>query len=251
MMTVSVGVYLVRAFLTQNSELVKISCGLQSALHLREHMHLAPYRLILLTCRFCYRPIRPSRRCVYPAHRHFSSSAPAFVKGESSPPPADQPGPSAVSPKIAPIVETISTLTLVEVSELVTALKVSLSYLLLSFAPVLVVVLPEMCADVVLGSTEYIRDCHAGSIRSSCRCTCHIRGCCRGETERKDNLYCEIGKDRCGSKSKGHPGSQGDHAQHELGGGMSSRSNLPHWSIHSHHLNINPSVTNLRPAYRS
>ena len=41
----------------------------------------------------------------------------------SSPTPADQPGPSKISPKISPLVDQISTLTLLEVSELVTALK--------------------------------------------------------------------------------------------------------------------------------
>lgn len=67
------------------------------------------------------RSIRQSRS-VPTAARAFSSSPSRF----STPAPADQPGPSVTSPKIAPIVDSIATLTLLEVSELVTALKVGL-----------------------------------------------------------------------------------------------------------------------------
>ncbi|KAK1922602.1 ClpS-like protein [Papiliotrema laurentii] len=62
------------------------------------------------------RSIRPSASSIC---RSFSSSQRRF----DSPAPADQPGPSTISPKIAPIVDSISSLTLLEVSELVTALK--------------------------------------------------------------------------------------------------------------------------------
>lgn len=65
------------------------------------------------------RSIRQNRSAPTAA-RAFSSSPSRF----STPAPADQPGPSVTSPKIAPIVDSIATLTLLEVSELVTALKV-------------------------------------------------------------------------------------------------------------------------------
>ncbi|TYJ56183.1 ribosomal protein L7/L12 [Cryptococcus floricola] len=61
------------------------------------------------------RPIASSSRL---ALRSFSSSRPSFAEPEAAAP---------VSPKIAPIVETISTLSLLEVSELVSALKTKLN----------------------------------------------------------------------------------------------------------------------------
>ncbi|WVQ73566.1 ribosomal protein L7/L12 [Cryptococcus sp. DSM 104548] len=61
------------------------------------------------------RPIASSSRL---ALRSFSSSRPSFAEAEAATP---------VSPKIAPIVETISTLSLLEVSELVSALKTKLN----------------------------------------------------------------------------------------------------------------------------
>lgn len=67
------------------------------------------------------RSIRQSRSIA----RAFSSSPSRL----STPAPADQPGPSVTSPKIAPIVDSIATLTLLEVSELVTALKVGLRWI--------------------------------------------------------------------------------------------------------------------------
>ncbi|ORX39181.1 ribosomal protein L7/L12 C-terminal domain-domain-containing protein [Kockovaella imperatae] len=55
--------------------------------------------------------------------KYFSSSSTLL----DTPPPAAQPGPSSASPKIAQIVDTISQLTLLEVSELVTELKTRLN----------------------------------------------------------------------------------------------------------------------------
>lgn len=72
------------------------------------------------TCTYpCFRSIRPQ-----PILRTFSTSP----RRLDTPAPADQPGPStAISPKIAPIVDQISTLTLLEVSDLVSALKTRLN----------------------------------------------------------------------------------------------------------------------------
>ncbi|CAD6567950.1 MAG: hypothetical protein TREMPRED_004090 [Tremellales sp. Tagirdzhanova-0007] len=66
--------------------------------------------------------LRPVWRCCPPSLRCLSSST---VTRETAEP--QQPPPSTVSPKITPIVDTISTLTLLEVSELVTALKTRLN----------------------------------------------------------------------------------------------------------------------------